>query len=105
MMANFPGDYMLAFPSYPGDQFEGLKRNLRIADRAMELGKWPRVRLFTSIKRAPIVITHLDITAVRDPHVSDWADTFVETTRHAALAGVGLGPSWGMTALPSVDRP
>lgn len=85
---------MLAYPSYPGDQFEGFERNVRIAHRAVELAKWPRVRIFTSLKRAPIVITHLDITAVRDPHVSDWADTFEETTREKVLARQGLGPSW-----------
>jgi hypothetical protein len=51
---------------------------LRIAERAVELGMWPKVRVFTSPMTACVVVTHLDISAVKNPHVTEWADTFME---------------------------
>jgi hypothetical protein len=73
----FPGDYMLWYPASEGFAND-CDRNLAIAKRAVELGRWPRLRIFASPMTACHVITHLDVSAVNNPHVTEWSDTFRE---------------------------
>ena len=69
-------DYLLCY-SRSGHS-DSLDINLRIANRAVELGHWPSVKIFRSPLTACVVITHMDISAVKNPHVTEWAGTFVE---------------------------
>jgi len=75
---SFPGEYMLWYPASEGFNNDDFDRNIRIARRAVEIGRWPRLRIFASPMTACHVITHLDISAVKNPHVTEWADSFRE---------------------------
>lgn len=85
MASSFPGEYLLVYP-WADDPLGALKQQLRIADRAVEIGRWPRVRIFSSPQTACVVVTHLDLDAVKNPHVTEWADTFTEVDRAALLS-------------------
>jgi hypothetical protein len=76
--------YLLA---YDTRGFEACDQQLRFAQRAVDLGKWAELHIFASPLCAAKVITrYRTLTAVSDPHINEWRDSFVEISAGELLA-------------------
>jgi hypothetical protein len=71
--------YLLAYhdPMHP----DGSTQQLRFAQRAVDLGKWKELHIFVSPLCAAMVISrYRTLTAISDPHINEWRDSFREVS-------------------------
>lgn len=76
--------YLLAYPPAAN-----VAQQVRIVQRAVELGQWHQFKVFVSPMTACVVLCrYKTLTAVSDPHVDEWRDTFHEIDVGALLARI-----------------